>query len=129
MEAKLIRLTHKIAIQLHVVTEFWLQAASPETFGYTHVSLSPVSFVVLFIFCAKTPYFDVLIHRRFGDLVHEFIVLSHDFCAQTAFHGVIEGMKVKYSRIRHYMEVTGQLNAPSALLPRGETSVPFLHRI
>jgi hypothetical protein len=41
MEAKLTRLTYKIAIQLHLVAESWnhlqisLQAASPETFGYT----------------------------------------------------------------------------------------------
>jgi hypothetical protein len=40
MAAKLTRLTHKIAIQLHLVAElyylqFSLQAASPETFGYT----------------------------------------------------------------------------------------------
>jgi len=42
MAAKLARLTHKIAIQLHPVTElyhlhFSLQVASPETFGYTLV--------------------------------------------------------------------------------------------
>jgi hypothetical protein len=43
MAAKLTKLTHKIAIQLHLVAEssynlqFWLQAASPETFGYTLV--------------------------------------------------------------------------------------------
>jgi hypothetical protein len=42
MTAKLTRLTHKIAIQLHLVAElyhlqFSLQAASPETFGYTLV--------------------------------------------------------------------------------------------
>jgi len=45
MEAKLTRLTHKIAIQLahngrelyHL--QFSLQAASPETFGYTIVCL------------------------------------------------------------------------------------------
>jgi hypothetical protein len=41
MAVKLTRLTHKIAIQLHLVAEiyhlqFSLQAASPETFGYTH---------------------------------------------------------------------------------------------
>jgi hypothetical protein len=36
MEAKLTRLTHKIAIQLHLVAE----AASPETFGYTLVVIS-----------------------------------------------------------------------------------------
>jgi hypothetical protein len=40
--AKLSRLTHKIAIQLHLMAELWhlqfsLQAASPETFGYTLV--------------------------------------------------------------------------------------------
>jgi hypothetical protein len=41
MAAKLTRLTHKIAIQLHLVTESFihhlqlsLQAASPEIFGY-----------------------------------------------------------------------------------------------
>jgi hypothetical protein len=39
MAAKLTRLTHKIAMQLHIVAElyhlqFWLQAARPETFGY-----------------------------------------------------------------------------------------------
>jgi len=44
MAAKLIRLTHKIEMQLHLVAEsctickFSLQAASPETFGYTLVS-------------------------------------------------------------------------------------------
>jgi hypothetical protein len=43
MATKLTRLTHKIAIQLHLVAEscyhlkFSLQAASPETFGYTPV--------------------------------------------------------------------------------------------
>jgi hypothetical protein len=40
MAAKLTRLTHKIAIQLHLVAEslqFSLQAASPETSGYTLV--------------------------------------------------------------------------------------------
>jgi len=42
MAIKLTRLTHKIAIQLHLVAEnyhfqFSLQAASPETFGYTLV--------------------------------------------------------------------------------------------
>jgi hypothetical protein len=37
MAAELIRLTHKIAIQLHLVAEFALQAASPETFEYTLV--------------------------------------------------------------------------------------------
>jgi hypothetical protein len=42
MAAKLTRLTHKIAIQLHLVAESCticssLQAASPETFGYTLV--------------------------------------------------------------------------------------------
>jgi hypothetical protein len=40
MAAELIRLTHKIAIQLLLVADnctilqSWLQAASPETFGY-----------------------------------------------------------------------------------------------
>jgi hypothetical protein len=44
MVAKLTRLTHKIAIQLHLVAEsctilqFFLQVASPETFGYNLVS-------------------------------------------------------------------------------------------
>jgi hypothetical protein len=43
MVAKLTRLTHKIAMQSHLVVEsyhlqFSLQAASPETFGYTLVS-------------------------------------------------------------------------------------------
>jgi hypothetical protein len=42
MAAKLTRLTHKIAIQLHIVRELYYlhfsrQAASPETFGYTLV--------------------------------------------------------------------------------------------
>jgi hypothetical protein len=42
MAAKLTRLTHKIAIQLHPVAElyhlqFSLQEASPKTFGYTVV--------------------------------------------------------------------------------------------
>jgi hypothetical protein len=43
MVAKVTRLTHKIAIQLHLVAEstyhlqFSLQAASPETFRYTFV--------------------------------------------------------------------------------------------
>jgi hypothetical protein len=42
MAAKLTRLTHKVAIQLHLVTElyhlqFSLQAAIPETFVYTVV--------------------------------------------------------------------------------------------
>jgi hypothetical protein len=42
MAAKLTRTTHKISIQLHLVAElyhlhFSLQAASPETFGYTFV--------------------------------------------------------------------------------------------
>jgi hypothetical protein len=45
MAAKLTRLTHKIAIQLHLVAksctilQFSRQAASPETFGYTLVSI------------------------------------------------------------------------------------------
>jgi hypothetical protein len=44
MAARLTRLTHKIAIQLHLVAEsctilFSLQAACPETFGYTLLSL------------------------------------------------------------------------------------------
>jgi len=45
MAAKLTRLTHKIVIQLHLVAESYivcnsrLQAASPETFGYTPVRL------------------------------------------------------------------------------------------
>jgi hypothetical protein len=39
MATKLTRLTHKIAIELHLMVEFYhlqfsLQAASPETFGY-----------------------------------------------------------------------------------------------
>jgi hypothetical protein len=43
MEAKFTRLTHKTAIQLHLVAEsstilFLLHAANPETFGYTLVS-------------------------------------------------------------------------------------------
>jgi len=43
MASKLTRLTHKIAIQLHLVAEscyhlqFSLQATSPETFSYTLV--------------------------------------------------------------------------------------------
>jgi hypothetical protein len=39
MAAKRTRLTHKIAIQLHQLyhLQFSLQAASPETFGYTLV--------------------------------------------------------------------------------------------
>jgi hypothetical protein len=42
MAAKLARLTHKITIQLHLVaqravSQLSLQAASPETFGYTFV--------------------------------------------------------------------------------------------
>jgi hypothetical protein len=36
MAAKLTRLTHKTAIQLHLL-QFSLQAASPETSGYTLV--------------------------------------------------------------------------------------------
>jgi hypothetical protein len=45
MAATLTTLTHKIAIQLHLVAElcqmqFSLQAASPETFGYTLVRFS-----------------------------------------------------------------------------------------
>jgi hypothetical protein len=49
MAAKLTRLTHQIAIQLQLVAEscailqFSLQAASPETFGYTIVyTIMPV---------------------------------------------------------------------------------------
>jgi len=38
MVAKLTRLTHEIVIQLHLVAEFSLQAASPETFGYTLIA-------------------------------------------------------------------------------------------
>jgi hypothetical protein len=43
MEVKLIRLTHIILIQLHLVAElyhlqFWLQAASPEACRYTVVN-------------------------------------------------------------------------------------------
>jgi len=42
MAAKLTGLSHKIAIQLHLVVELYhlqisLQAANPETFGYTLV--------------------------------------------------------------------------------------------
>jgi hypothetical protein len=45
MAAKLTILTHKIVIQLHLMTElyhllFSLQAASPATFGYTLLFLS-----------------------------------------------------------------------------------------
>jgi hypothetical protein len=46
MAAKQTRLIHKIAIQLHLVAEelhhlqFLLEAASPETFGYTLVRMS-----------------------------------------------------------------------------------------
>jgi len=39
MAAKLCRLTHKIAMQLHFVAESCLQAASPVTFGYTLVNM------------------------------------------------------------------------------------------
>jgi hypothetical protein len=35
MAAKLTRVIHKVVIQLHLVAESLLQAASPETFGYT----------------------------------------------------------------------------------------------
>jgi hypothetical protein len=46
MAAKLTRLTHKIAIQLHLVAEscfqFSLQAAISETFGYTLVSTQAI---------------------------------------------------------------------------------------
>jgi hypothetical protein len=48
MAVNLTRLTHKIAIQLHVVGksctiwQFSLQATSPETFGYTLISLDKV---------------------------------------------------------------------------------------
>jgi hypothetical protein len=57
MAAKLTRLTHKIGIQLHVVAElchlqFSLQAASPETFGYTVVLMYVFTFI--FILNAKT---------------------------------------------------------------------------
>jgi len=39
MVAKLTTLTHKTAIQLHLVAEqFLLQVASPETFGYTLIA-------------------------------------------------------------------------------------------
>jgi hypothetical protein len=49
MAAKLTRLTHKIAIQLHLMADGWqlyhlqfsLQAASPETFRYTLVLKVP----------------------------------------------------------------------------------------
>jgi len=37
MAAKITRLTHKIAIQLHLVERAVPFAASPETFGYTRV--------------------------------------------------------------------------------------------
>jgi hypothetical protein len=49
MAAKLTRLIHKIAIQLHLVArelyhlQFSLRAASPETFGYTLVRKEGVS--------------------------------------------------------------------------------------
>jgi hypothetical protein len=51
MGAKLTRLTYKIAIQLHLVAvelhhlQFSLQAASPETFGYTLVYVMPVTVI------------------------------------------------------------------------------------
>jgi len=50
MGAKLIRLTHKIAIQLHLVVESYTtcsyrsRRASPETFGYTLVQFFPWEF-------------------------------------------------------------------------------------
>jgi hypothetical protein len=50
MAAKLTRLTHKIAIQLHLVAErctIW--AASPETFGYTLVVILSLSIQLRFI--------------------------------------------------------------------------------
>jgi len=53
MAAKLTRLTHKIAIQLNLVTkscnhlQFSLQATSPETFGFTLVRV--VTFRVIMI--------------------------------------------------------------------------------
>jgi hypothetical protein len=48
MAAKLTRLTHKIAIQLHLVAElyhleFLFQAASLDTFGYTLVYSSVIT--------------------------------------------------------------------------------------
>jgi len=53
MAAKLTRLTHSIAIQLYLVAEscticsFRLQAASPETFGYTLVLLNAIKYTKL----------------------------------------------------------------------------------
>jgi hypothetical protein len=50
MAAKLTRLTHKIAIQLHLVAQslyhlqFSLQAASPATFGYSVVTIHVLMF-------------------------------------------------------------------------------------
>jgi hypothetical protein len=40
MAAKLTRMTHKIAILLHL--QFSLQAASSETFGYTLLYFTPI---------------------------------------------------------------------------------------
>jgi hypothetical protein len=50
MAAKLTRLTHKIAIQLYLVTElyhqqFSVQAASPETFGFTLVHVGDEKYI------------------------------------------------------------------------------------
>jgi hypothetical protein len=55
MAAKLTRLTHKIATQLHLVAEslhlqFSLQAASPETFGRPHI-YSEASPKIMFSHC------------------------------------------------------------------------------
>jgi len=53
MAAKLTRLTHKIAIQLHLSCrelyhlQFSLQAASPETYGYTLVCYLKITFMLL----------------------------------------------------------------------------------
>jgi hypothetical protein len=60
MAAKFIRLTHKIAIQLNLVAEkcnlqFLLQAASPETFGYTLVYISASILLLLSAIIVANP--------------------------------------------------------------------------
>jgi len=47
MAANLTRLTHKIAIQLHLV-QLSLQAVSPETLGYTLVRMCELQISVYF---------------------------------------------------------------------------------
>jgi hypothetical protein len=66
MAAKPTKLTHKIATQLHQVARSWyhlqfsLQAASPETFGYTLILIDPLVCGTKFAIRTSRILFEVL---------------------------------------------------------------------